>query len=101
MLLVDEIAQSAEHISKRLQQMAGGRMILLSFVKNLPRSLLRIDLCGDFPEKLLIAPKIFIADFQQTVEGRVHHFLVEKLLAVVFGAEAEIAMSPGKQIGFQ
>ena len=96
MVLHDILAQAAQSIAKRLKHLVRGRMVLLGVVQNLLRRLVWIDLFCGIAELLLVLAQIGVADLQQLIERNIHHFVVEKLLAVVVGAQAEIAFGSGQ-----
>ncbi len=72
--------QAAQHVAKRLQQIAGRGMVLRRFIQNLLRSALGIDLGGHLLELGLILAQVLRADFEQLIERRVDHLLVSSFL---------------------
>ncbi len=91
-MLLDEVAQTAQDAAERLEQFGGGRMVVFQIVQDLLRGTLGIDLGGDFAELGLVAAQILVADFEQAVERDIDHFVVQQLLAISVGADAEVAV---------
>ena len=101
LVLLDELAQPAQHVAKTLQQLAAGRMVQHRFVQDLLRGPRFVHLRGHALELLLIAPQVLPADLQQAVQRDLHHLVVEQLLAIGLGADPELAVRARQQIGLQ
>ncbi len=60
-----------------------------------------LKLLGDLLEVLLILVQVGPADFKQLVERDVDHFVVLEFLCEVIGADAEVAVELGQQVGLE
>src|ERR1035437_2796821 len=100
-VLLDELAQPAQHIAKTLHQLPRRRMVQQRFVQNLLRGPGFVYLRGHPRELLLVAAQIFPADLEQPVHRDIHHLVVEQLLAVGLGADPELALRARQQVRLQ
>ena len=93
--------QAVERVAETLQQMIGSGMIGLQLFENLVRRFRGIDFLGDGIERGLILTQIGPADFEQAIERRIHHLVVEKFLRKCLRANAKITIRARQQIRLQ
>jgi hypothetical protein len=75
-VLLDELPQAAQGIAEGLQQLVCGRVVSVQITQHCCCTAMRINLGGNLYELLLVAPEICISDFEQSVQGNVHHLFV-------------------------
>ena len=80
---------------------SGAGCIRAQFLKHGAGIFVRLQFLGHLVEVRLILAQIGPADFEQLVERQVDHLVVLKLLREGIGANAEVAVRAGKQIGLE
>ncbi len=88
----EKITQATQRVTEGLQELVRCRMVFLQLFQDLLRGLVRVDLGCGVLEGLLVEPQVGHADLQQPVERNVNGFVIQKFLAEVVRANAEVAM---------
>ena len=84
---------------KAARSLSGAGWMVASSASTSVRSLGGVDFLGDAGELGLIFVQVGEGDLEQAVERDVHHLVVGELLAEGVGAEPEVAVRAGQQVG--
>ena len=100
-LRLDKIAQTAQHVAKGAEQFVRRGMVVLQILQDGFHRTRGVDPFRHPLHFRLIAVQILIADFQQPVERCIDHLVVQQLLPVVVGADAEVPLRARQQVVLQ